>query len=88
MIWNLFFFFFWHCIHYDGPTAGRVVPKFEKWNYVDMEELAELKKGAVAHEGNFISMVNEYFTGFYKPSFLGESFAKGGRNRVQSYIRG
>jgi hypothetical protein len=64
---SFFWIIFWICIHYEGPTAGRVVPKFEKWNYVDMEELAELKKGAVAHEGDFISMVNEYFTGFYKP---------------------
>jgi hypothetical protein len=43
------------------------VPKFEEWNHVDMVELAELKKGSVAHEGDFFSMVNEYFTGFYKP---------------------
>jgi hypothetical protein len=27
-----------------------------------MEELLGLKKGAVAHEGDFISKVNEHFT--------------------------
>ncbi|KAK1142575.1 hypothetical protein N8T08_007551 [Aspergillus melleus] len=64
---SFFWVIFWICIHYDGPTVGRIVPKFEKWNYVDVEELAELKKGAVAHEGDFISMVDEYFTGYYKP---------------------
>lgn len=51
--WIIFWIIFWICTHYEGPTAGRVVPKFEKWNYVDMEELAELKKGSVAHEGDF-----------------------------------
>jgi hypothetical protein len=32
-----------------------------------MEGFAELKKGAVADEGDFISMANEYLTGFCKP---------------------
>ncbi|KAB8227915.1 protein kinase family protein [Aspergillus alliaceus] len=64
---SFFWVILWICIHYDGPSVARVVPRFEKWNYVDMEELAELKKGAVAHEGDFISMVNDNFTEFYKP---------------------
>ncbi|PYH88282.1 hypothetical protein BO71DRAFT_365724 [Aspergillus ellipticus CBS 707.79] len=64
---SFFWVIFWICIHYDGPTAGRVVPRFEKWNYVAMEELAELKKGAVAHEGDFITMVTDHFTAFYRP---------------------
>jgi hypothetical protein len=64
---SFFWVFLWICIHYDGPTHSRVVPRFEKWNYVDMEELAELKKGVVAHEGDFIRMAHENITQFYRP---------------------
>ncbi|KAE8154986.1 hypothetical protein BDV25DRAFT_170316 [Aspergillus avenaceus] len=64
---SFFWVFLWICIHYNGPSTARVLPRFEKWNYVDMEELAERKKGAVAHEGDFISMVNDNFTEFYRP---------------------
>ncbi|KAL2801971.1 hypothetical protein BJX63DRAFT_426405 [Aspergillus granulosus] len=63
---SFFWVIFWICIHYDGPTHSRVVPRFEKWNYVDMEELAELKKGVVAHEGDFMKMVHENITQFYR----------------------
>lgn len=63
-----FGFFFWICIHYDGPTGvGKVVSRFEKWNYVDMDELAGLKKGAVDNEGDFINMANGHFTDYCKP---------------------
>jgi Fungal protein kinase len=42
---SFFWVLFWICIHYNGPYQGsRVVPKFDKWNYVDTEELAKLKK--------------------------------------------
>ena len=64
---SFFWVLFWICIHYDGPSVSRVVREFEKWNYVDMEELANLKKGTVAHEGDFVRMVDEHFTEFYKP---------------------
>jgi hypothetical protein len=32
-----------------------------------MEELAELKKGVVAHEGDFIRIAHENLTQFYQP---------------------
>ncbi|KAI9368690.1 hypothetical protein BJX61DRAFT_550232 [Aspergillus egyptiacus] len=64
---SFFWVIFWICIYYDGPNVSRVVPLFDKWNFVNMAELAGLKKGTVAHEGDFISMANEYFTPFYKP---------------------
>ncbi|KAL4784889.1 hypothetical protein BJX76DRAFT_197301 [Aspergillus varians] len=67
---SFFWVTFWICVHYDGPNASRIVPRFEKWNYVDMEELAEFKKGVVAHEGDFVSMVNENFTFYYQPLAL------------------
>ncbi|KAL8303375.1 hypothetical protein RB601_003674 [Gaeumannomyces tritici] len=64
---SFFWVLFWICIHYKGPDEGRAVPRFEKWNYVDTEELAELKKGQVSHEGDFIRTTEENFTPYYQP---------------------
>ncbi len=63
---SFFWVFFWICIHYNGPNEkSRVVSRFEKWNYADMEELAELKKGTVSHEGDFKKTMDENFTLYY-----------------------
>ncbi|KXJ85594.1 hypothetical protein Micbo1qcDRAFT_237400 [Microdochium bolleyi] len=64
---SFFWVLFWICIHCDGPDDTRVVPRFDKWNYVDTEELAELKKGRVSHEGDFVRVVEENFTPYYQP---------------------
>jgi hypothetical protein len=65
---SFFWLLFWICIHYTGPNGeGRVIPRFEKWNYADMEELAEIKKGMMAHEGDFLKMASEHFTPYYQP---------------------
>ncbi|KAH7016047.1 uncharacterized protein B0I36DRAFT_368666 [Microdochium trichocladiopsis] len=64
---SFFWVLFWICIHYKGPDEGRAVPRFEKWNYVDTDELAELKKGQVSHEGDFIRTAEENFTHYYQP---------------------
>jgi hypothetical protein len=43
--------FFWTlfsiCIHFHSPDKGRTVLRYEKWNYADIEELAEWKLGIV-----------------------------------------
>ena len=65
---SIFWILFWICIHYSGPNEGsRVVPKFEKWNYMDTEELAEIKKGTVVNEGDFIKNITENFSPYYHP---------------------
>ncbi|ROT39714.1 hypothetical protein SODALDRAFT_136435, partial [Sodiomyces alkalinus F11] len=64
---SFFWVLFWICIHYKGPGEDTVVPRFEKWNYVDTKELAELKKGQVSHEGDFIRTAEENFTPYYQP---------------------
>ena len=65
---SFFWVLFWMCIHYNGPNGeSRAVPRFEKWNYVDTEELAAYKKGNVADEGDFIMTAEENFTPYYKP---------------------
>ncbi|KAK3359481.1 hypothetical protein B0T25DRAFT_628876 [Lasiosphaeria hispida] len=45
----------------------RVVPQFDKWNYVDTEELAKQKLGTVAKESIFIKTITDNFTPFYTP---------------------
>lgn len=64
---TFFWYIFWVCIHHNGPEESRVVPMFDKWNYVDMEELAKLKLGTVAQETIFLRTVTENFTPYYKP---------------------
>ncbi|OAA64472.1 Protein kinase-like domain protein [Niveomyces insectorum RCEF 264] len=65
---SFFWVLFWICIHYNGPDESSwVVPRFENWSYVDTELLAEIKKGQVSHEGDFIRSIEEHFTPYYQP---------------------
>lgn len=49
-IHDLKLFFFSIYVRCDGPGEGRVVARFDKRNYPDTEELAQLKKGQVFGE--------------------------------------
>jgi hypothetical protein len=64
---SFFWVIFWICIHYEGPGNGRVVVRFDKWNFVDTEELAGMKKGEISDEADFVRSANEYFTDYYRP---------------------
>ncbi|CAI6091430.1 unnamed protein product [Clonostachys chloroleuca] len=64
---SFFWVLFWICIHYNGPDGGKPVPRFEKWNYVDTDELAELKKGEIADEEDFLKKADKHFTSHYRP---------------------
>jgi hypothetical protein len=64
---SIFWVLFWICIHYGGPNQERVVPQFDKWNYVDMEELAKLKLGTVAKEAIFMKTITDNFTSYFEP---------------------
>lgn len=66
---SFFWVLFWICIHYHRPGKGKVkvVAEFDKWNYADTEELAELKKGKVSHEGDFVKAAEKHFTPYYQP---------------------
>jgi hypothetical protein len=65
---SFFWVLFWICIHYNGPNKeSRVVPKFEKWNYMHTNELAEIKSGIVVYESDFIKNITESFTPYYQP---------------------
>lgn len=63
---SFFWVLFWICIHCDGPGEGIAVAQFDKWNYADTEELAQLKKGQISDEGDFIKAAEKHFTPFYK----------------------
>ncbi|PHH49257.1 hypothetical protein CFIMG_005936RA [Ceratocystis fimbriata CBS 114723] len=64
---SFFWVLFWICIHYNTPNESRVVPKFDKWNYADMEELAISKTGVVAIERDFLKIAEVNFTPYYHP---------------------
>ncbi|KAJ5544154.1 hypothetical protein N7494_005433 [Penicillium frequentans] len=64
---SFFWVIFWICIHYEGPGKGRVVARFDKWNFMDTEELASTKKGEVSDEADFVRSANEYFTEYHHP---------------------
>jgi hypothetical protein len=63
---SFFWVLFWICIHYDGRRE-RVVPRFDKWNYLDAEELADSKKGIVVNEQDFMRTTQTNFTPYYQP---------------------
>lgn len=64
---SFFWVLFWICIHYDSRHEGRRVPRFEKWNFVDTEELASSKKGVIDDEEDFLKIAEENFTPYYRP---------------------
>ncbi|ELR04271.1 hypothetical protein GMDG_06671 [Pseudogymnoascus destructans 20631-21] len=64
---SFFWVLLWICIHYNGPAEKpTVVHRFDKWNFSETEELAESKKGAVVHEGDFKRMIEENIRPYYK----------------------
>jgi len=65
---SFFWVLFWICIHYNRPNEGAiVVQRFDKWNYADTEELAELKSGLVGSERHFLNRITQSFTPYYQP---------------------
>ncbi|KAF1970865.1 hypothetical protein BU23DRAFT_510832 [Bimuria novae-zelandiae CBS 107.79] len=63
---SFFWVLFWICIHYNG-SQERVVPRFDKWNFADTEELATMKLGIVSDDAIFHKTAKEYFTEYYQP---------------------
>ncbi|KAL2049868.1 hypothetical protein ABVK25_009852 [Lepraria finkii] len=65
---SFFWLLFWVCIHYNGPNKeSNVVERFEKWNFIGTEELAEYKKGTVDDEGDFLRTAEDNFSLYYQP---------------------
>ncbi|KAG8664855.1 uncharacterized protein FPOAC1_013635 [Fusarium poae] len=63
---SFFWVLFWICIHYDGPNKPKAVPRFDKWNFMDTEELAISKTGVFSNEGDFHRIVDGNFTSYYQ----------------------
>lgn len=63
---SFFWVLFWISIHFSGPNESRVVPRFDKWNYGDTEELAVFKTGIVSDERNFLAITEDSFTFYFQ----------------------
>ncbi|KAM3506673.1 hypothetical protein MY11210_007464 [Beauveria gryllotalpidicola] len=64
---SFFWVIFWVCVHYEQPGQGRVVPLFDKWNYMHLSDLAMLKAGLISDEKLFIRMIEENFSIYHRP---------------------
>ncbi|KAF2849439.1 hypothetical protein T440DRAFT_126362 [Plenodomus tracheiphilus IPT5] len=63
---SFFWVLFWICIHYDGPGKDIGSTEFECWNCESSGKLAELKKGLISDERDFLKTVEARFTFYYK----------------------
>ncbi|KAH9861098.1 hypothetical protein IAQ61_010834 [Plenodomus lingam] len=63
---SFFWVLFWICIHYDGPGKDIGPTEFECWNYEGNRKLAELKKGLISDEKDFLQTIETKFTSHYK----------------------
>ncbi|KAJ3566167.1 hypothetical protein NPX13_g7239 [Xylaria arbuscula] len=64
---SFFWVLFWICIHYEGPGQEGKATEFEKWNYLNTEELARDKKGIISDERDFVRTAEGNFTSYYRP---------------------
>ncbi len=63
---SFFWVLFWVCIHYNEPGKEGRVTEYDCWNYEDTTKLADLKKGTVSHEGDFLRKAKINFTPYYQ----------------------
>jgi hypothetical protein len=64
---SFFWVLFWICIHYNGPSKDIGPTEFECWNYETDGKLAELKKGLISDERDFLKTAEMKFTSYFKP---------------------
>jgi len=63
---SFFWVLFWIYIYYNRLNKkSNVIDRFDKWNSVDMKELAKMKKGAVAGEEDFLKTAGDNFLLYY-----------------------
>jgi hypothetical protein len=57
---------FWICIYYNRfNKKGNIINRFNKWNFIDIEELAKMKKGEVDNKGDFLKGAGDNFLLYY-----------------------
>ncbi|KAK7178079.1 serine threonine-protein kinase sgk2 [Paraphaeosphaeria sporulosa] len=64
---SFFWVLFWICVHYSEAGKNIGPTEFECWNYESTEKLAELKKGLVSDERDFLKTAEGKFTDHYQP---------------------
>jgi hypothetical protein len=58
---------FWIYIHYNRPNKkGNIVNRFNKWNSINTEELAKIKKGEIDNKGDFLKSTGDNFLLYYQ----------------------
>jgi hypothetical protein len=62
---SFFWVLFWICIYYNRLDQRKVVLRFEKWNYANIEELAVLKSSTISDKSIFLRIMEEIFTSYY-----------------------
>ncbi|KAI1209567.1 uncharacterized protein F4807DRAFT_97196 [Annulohypoxylon truncatum] len=63
---SFFWVLFWICIHYGGLGKGKAIERFEPWNYMNTEVLAEQKIGIITRESHFIDTFTRHCNPYYK----------------------
>jgi hypothetical protein len=59
---------FWIYIHYNGLNKkGNIINRFDKWNFINTEELAKMKKREVDNKGDFLKGIGDNFLLYYQP---------------------
>lgn len=65
---SFFWVLFWICIYREGTSIqNRIVLPFEKWWYMDKEELVRAKQEIVRDEDDFLKTATENFTIYHQP---------------------
>ncbi|KAK2836883.1 hypothetical protein FQN49_006626 [Arthroderma sp. PD_2] len=64
---SFFWVLYWICVHYEAPGKRRTVPRYDKWNNMNADELALVKQGIISDESDFLRRVGEHFTPYYQP---------------------
>ncbi|KAG6141225.1 hypothetical protein E4U28_003132 [Claviceps purpurea] len=64
---SFFWVLLWICIHYGkSGNESRVMPKYEKWHYVDNDDLNCRKKNTLTRHADFKNAANDFMP-YYKP---------------------
>ena len=65
---SFFWVLFWICIHYSEPKEPpRVMPEFDRWNYLTSDELVKMKAGTINNERRFLETMIKCVTPYFQP---------------------
>ena len=64
---SFFWVLFWICIHYTGPKGAYRRTDYDKWNFFNVDHLADQKTGSISKEGRFLRRMSQNVTEYFKP---------------------